>query len=130
MLINGYITASAGGAAGAVPLFWWQGWSRHWYLTSVFDLVRFECPERGTFLVVRRESDMDRTPLMVGTANNVGEDLYSEHGDALMRAIKAGANEVHVHLAAENTYQREAAVADIARGWGMTNAYTRGYEFA
>lgn len=130
MLINSYITAPAGGAAGSVPLFWWQGWSRHWYLMSVFPLKRFECPERGAFVVVRREPDGERTPLMVGTASNVGEELYCEHGDALMKAIKAGANEVHVHLAAENDYQRAAAMGDIARGWDMRAEYGKGYVYA
>lgn len=119
MLINDYITASAGGSSGVVPLFWWQGWSGHWYLTTVFSPLRFECHEAGTFIVVRREADGTRVPLMVGTAENVSEELFSVHGDAFLRTVKAGANEVHVHLAAESEYQRQGAMGDIARAWQM-----------
>ncbi len=34
-----------------------------------------------------------------------------------MRAIKAGANEVHVHLAATSRIARARIVEDIAEGW-------------
>ncbi|WP_157961571.1 hypothetical protein [Acuticoccus kandeliae] len=119
MLINDYTSAAAGSLPGSVPLFWWQGWSTRWYLTSVFDLKGFSCQEAGLFVVVRRESDGQCTPMMVGLADNVSDDLYGQFGDALLRAIKAGATEVHVHLAESNAQRREAAMEDIAAGWQM-----------
>lgn len=119
MLINGYTSAAAGRSPRCVPLFWWQGWSSAWYVSSVFDLKHFDCPEPGTFLLVRREANGQRTPLLIGSAQNVSDDLYLHHGEALMRAIKAGATEIHVHLAADGADERETAMADIAHGWQM-----------
>lgn len=119
MLINDYITASAGGSSGIVPLFWWQGWSGHWYLASVYSPLGFDCREAGTFVAARCDSSGKRFPLLVGTARNVSEELFSVYGEAFLRAVKAGANEIHVHLAAESDYQRDAAMNDIARAWQM-----------
>jgi hypothetical protein len=119
MLINGYTSAAAGRSPHCLPLFWWQGFSSAWYVTSVFDLRAFECCEPGVFLLVRRERNGQRTPLLIGTSASVSDDLYLHHGDALRRAIKAGATEVHVHLAADTTADRDATLEDIARGWQM-----------
>ncbi|MCF3936429.1 hypothetical protein L1787_23835 [Acuticoccus sp. M5D2P5] len=119
MLINDHTSADAGNTPDFVPLFWWQGWSTRWYLTSVFNLKGFSCREAGLFVVVRREGDGQCTPLMVGMADSVSDDLYGQFGDALLRAIKAGATEVHVHLAEADTMKREAAMEDIAAGWQM-----------
>lgn len=119
MLINGYTSAAAGRAPSCLPLFWWQGFSSSWYVTSVFDLDDFDCCEPGTFILVRREPNGTRTPLVIGSGECVSDDLYAHHGDVLLRAIKAGATEVHVHLAPETMADRDAAMDDIARGWQM-----------
>lgn len=119
MLINRYIPTTAGRSPSSVPLFWWQGWSGSWYVTSVFEIERLACDEPGTFLLVRREADGRATPLLVGAGRNVSEELFSTHGDALLRAIKAGAREVHVHLSAECDEERRFAMEDIAKGWHM-----------
>lgn len=119
MLINGYTSEAAGRSPDAVPLFWWQGWSSAWYVTSVFDIKGFCCDEPGTFVLVRREANGSCTPLMVGTCENVSEELFGLHGQALMRAIKSGATEVHVHLLADNAKDRAAVMDDIAQGWQM-----------
>lgn len=117
MLINDHISAAAGGFEDIVSLFRWQGWSGRWYVSSVYSLSRFECPEKGVFVVVRRDESGERTPLFVGAADNVSDELLSDHGTLLMRAIKAGANEVHVHLAATSRIERSRIVEDIAEGW-------------
>jgi hypothetical protein len=118
MLINDHI-AAAGGSDDVVPLFRWQGWSSRWYVASIYDLSRFECPEKGVFVVVRRDASGERTPLFVGSADNVSDELFKDHGDLLMRAIKEGANEVHVHLAAESRIARSRILEDIAAGWQL-----------
>jgi hypothetical protein len=64
---------------------------------------------------------------MVGTAEHVGDELFKDHGEPLMRAIKAGAREVHVHLAAADATEREAAMADVAAGWSMPSHCPRVY---
>jgi uncharacterized protein YjlB len=118
MLINDPI--SAAGSEDVIPLFRWQGWSGRWYIASVANLSKFDCPAEGVFIVVRRDRSGERTPLLVGLADNVSDELFNDHGDALMRSIKAGANEVHVHLAAESRSLRGRIVEDIASGWNLS----------
>jgi len=120
MLIKDLISAAAGRASEAVPLFWWQGWSSRWYVTSVHHLKDFSCREGGMFVVVRREVDGTRTPLMVGAADDISDALYNEYGEPLLRAIKAGATEIHVHLVATETREQEVAARDVAEGWHMS----------
>jgi hypothetical protein len=128
MLIKDILSAAAGRSTkAAVPLFWWQGWSSRWYVTSVLDLEGFSCRDAGVFIVARQEADGQRTPLMVGTADNVSDELFKDYGEPLMRAIKAGAREVHVHLAATDPAQREAAMQDVAAGWSMPAIHPRVY---
>lgn len=127
---NDYVTTSAGGSSGQVPLFWWQGWSTHWYVTSVYGLAGFACDGKGAFVVARREASGRRCALMTGVALNVAEELYTTFGTSLMQAIKQGANEVHVHLAADTLAQHEAAMEDIARGWKMPVIRHKGYAYA
>lgn len=119
MLINGYIPGAAGASPRAVPLFWWEGWSTRWYVMSVFDLKGFSCPERGAFVVVRREADGRRVPLVVGAAENVSDELFVRYGDALLCAIRDGATEVHVHLAVDEEEDCRAAMQDIAAAWAL-----------
>lgn len=119
MLINDHLSAAAGGSADLLPMFRWQGWSGLWYVASIYDLSKFECPAKGVFIVVRHDLSGQRTPLFVGSADDVSDELYNDHGDVLMRAIKAGANEVHVHLASESRIARTRIVEDIAAGWNL-----------
>lgn len=127
MLINDYISGAAGRSLCSVSLFWWEGYSTNWYLTSVFDLAQVDCTAAGAFVVVRRERNGDCTPLMVGAAQNVSDELYGVHGDAVLRAIRAGATELHVHLVAEDLDARETAMRDIAAAWKMTPQHTLVY---
>lgn len=120
MLIKDLISAAAGRSSEAVPLFWWQGWSSRWYVSSVHSLQDFSCPEGGMFVIVRKEADGTRTPLVVGAAQDVSDALYHDYGDALLRAIKAGATEIHVHLVATDPDERAAAARDVADGWHMS----------
>jgi hypothetical protein len=119
MLINGFCAASAGGSATAVPLCWWQGWSGRWYVASAMPLARLSCAAPGFFLLVNRSSAGCRTPVTLGCSDNVEGTLTGECADGLHRAIRAGANEVHVNLLADGAAERETAVTDIARGWNV-----------
>ncbi|MEM6847456.1 MAG: hypothetical protein AAF580_05190 [Pseudomonadota bacterium] len=102
-----------------VPLFWWQGFSSAWYLTTVFSLEKFECPERGVFVVARRDPCGRPIPLMVGTADDIGDALYTDYREGLIRAIHAGATEIHVHLAQNIGWQMDSMAQDIAAGWDL-----------
>ncbi|MEM0907373.1 MAG: hypothetical protein AAGJ94_08420 [Pseudomonadota bacterium] len=119
MLIDDFISASAGGSPNSVRLFWWQGWSSRYYLTSIFDLKNLDCRESGTFIVVRREPSGERTPLFVGTAHSISDDLYDDYGDLTLRAIRAGANEIHVSFTAETVDRRHDMGQDLADGWSL-----------
>lgn len=119
MLIDGFISAAAGGSRREVPLFWWQGFSGRYHLTSIFDLKNFDCREPGAFIIVRREKDNERTPLFIGTAKSISADIYDDFGAELMRAIKAGANEVHVNFADDGSWLRDVMVDDVAKGWSL-----------
>lgn len=125
MLIDGFISAAAGGSRREVPLFWWQGYSGRYHLTSIFNLKNFDCREPGAFILVRREPNGERTPLYIGVADSISDDIYADFGDELMRAIKAGANEVHVNFAAEGSWLRDAMVKDVAAGWSLNRLKPR-----
>lgn len=130
MLIRDDTLAMEGGAPDlppSLPLFSWQGWSSRWHLTSVFDLAHLACHERGAFVLVRRETNGTRTPLAAGVSDDIAGDLYDVHGAMLLRAIDAGANEVHVHLASSHRWQDEEVASDIARGWALNIMRTRAY---
>ena len=119
MLIDRFMAAAEGGAPREVALFWWQGFSSRYHLTSIFDLKNFECREAGAFLLVRREDDGSRTPLFVGTAKSISDDIYDDFGSETMRAIAAGANEVHVHLGSDCDWLCDVMVDDLAKGWSL-----------
>ena len=119
MLIDGFISAAEGGPPQEVSLFWWQGYSSRYHLTSIFDLKNFDCREAGAFVIVRREDDGVRTPLFVGAAKSISDDIYDDFGTEMMRAIAAGANEVHVHFGEDCPWLCDAMVDDVARGWSL-----------
>lgn len=119
MRIHDYHAAQAGGSSEAVPMSWWQGWTGRWYVTTVSPLARFTCAEPGFYIIARRELDGTRTPLMVGTADDIGHDLATERAADLAAAWEAGANEVHLHLLDSSELSRDAAVKDLARAWAL-----------
>ena len=119
MLIDGYTSAAAGGAPKDEALFWWQGFSSRYYLTSIFRLAKLDCREAGVFLMVRREADNTRTPLLIGAAKSISDDLPDLYGDAFLRAISAGANEIHVNFTATSDVRRQKMIADIVEGWSV-----------
>ena len=122
MLITDHTKTPAGdpsGHQGPLAMFWWQGYSSRFHLTSVYPLDALDCRERGAFVLVRREADGSATPLMVGMADNVADDLFDVHGEATLRAVRAGATEAHVHLASDHSWQHAEVIHDIAVGWQM-----------
>ncbi|MEM7693938.1 MAG: hypothetical protein AAF318_05775 [Pseudomonadota bacterium] len=119
MLIDDFVSAAAGGSPVELPLFWWQGWSSRYYVTSILPLSRLDCREPGTFVLVRREDDGTRTPLLTGQARSISDDLFDLYGDRYLRAIAAGANEIHVNLVAGSEREAADVAADIAEGWGV-----------
>ena len=111
--------ARAGGSSEAVPLFWWQGWTGRWYVASVCPVAGFGCAEPGLYIVARREADGTRTPLMIGSSDDVGADLSCARAEDFARALAAGATEIHLHLIEQPSWGREAAVKDLARAWAL-----------
>ncbi|MEM9222631.1 MAG: hypothetical protein AAGB11_09540 [Pseudomonadota bacterium] len=127
MLSFDIVTADTGGASQRVPLFWWQGWSGRYHLTSIYGLRNFACRERGVFVLVRRELDGSRTPLLAGYAESISDDIYDDYGHALLRAIRAGATEIHVNLVTVTPEIGLEMVKDIEQGWNLPRVRPRIY---
>ncbi|MEM8552324.1 MAG: hypothetical protein AAGF45_08070 [Pseudomonadota bacterium] len=86
-------------------------------MTSVFDLRGLTCREPGVFLLVRRDEKGNRTPLYVGWAGSISDDLCDDLGDPYLRAIRDGANEIHVHFIDDPSCR--ALITDIAAKWAI-----------
>ncbi len=124
MLIGGSCTSSPGGSTGALPLFWWQGWSGRWYVMSIVALNTFSCAAAGCYVVAGRERDGSRTAMMVGAADDIESDLLERRWDEMRQGVRRDADEVHVHLIASEPWQRERVRCDIARAWNLPLART------
>ncbi len=121
--------ASASGLAVHAPLAglagtdlsrrfcYWRGSSGRRYLFSVFPLGQGRCADRcprfeqAVVVAVAHRRDGDRQILFIGETGR-HPDLFFE-GGRLHRAIAAGANEIHVHLLAEDVRARAAIVRDL-----------------
>lgn len=96
------------------PFHYWRGTTGRRYLHTVYSLI--ECPEitKANFIVARREEDGSRTALLIGqTLDDTGSLnlAHLRHQGALL-----GANEVHIHLLADTTHDRDAVEADLKAG--------------
>jgi hypothetical protein len=99
---------------------YWLGASGARYLHSVYSLR--ECPAlpKATYILVRRDPDGVRWPLKVGLTVEEAHSLNLAH--LRFEGARRGANEVHIHLLAENAEEREAVATDLkARQTGVTS---------
>jgi hypothetical protein len=104
----------------AQPYHYWRGASGARYLHSVYSLR--DCPAlpKATYIIVHRDSDGTRRPLQIGQTVEEADTLNL----ARLRHLgaKLGANEVHIHLLAETSEERNAVEADLsARQLGGTH---------
>ncbi len=110
------------------PFHYWRGRTGRRYLHSVYSLL--DCPElpHANYILVRRDADGMRTPLSVGQTLDDATSLNL----ARLRQLGArmGANEVHIHVLAEDPEERDDVEADLCAGQLTTPAHDFGYAIA
>ena len=97
--------------AGKAPFLFWTGVSGTSYVHSVYNL--FECPpvEAANYILVKRHIDGQRTVISIGRAIHAIGTLNL--AEIRLRSAQLGANEVHVHLLADDTTQSQRIEADL-----------------
>jgi hypothetical protein len=89
----------------------WSGASGRSYLVSVFPID--DCPDYVDAVIVAVDRDSARR-VWVGDSGDAGPALRR----VLAAAQRQGADEVHLHLLAQDAAARAAAVRDLAEGPG------------
>ena len=96
----------------------WRGLSGRRYLFSVFPLTsprsleRLPRYEQTVILAIRRDQDGTRTVLLATDTGSIPEVVFGGH--VLRHSIALGANEIHMHLLADDGESRRAIVDDFA----------------
>jgi hypothetical protein len=98
-------------AAFAQAFHYWRGASGQRYLHSVYTLIGCPALPRANYILVRRYEDGTRVALAFGQTRDDTATLNLAH--LRHQGAKCGANEVHVHLLAENAEARAAVEADL-----------------
>lgn len=95
------------------PFLFWTGASGARYVHSIYNL--FECPpvEAANYVLVKRHTDGHRTVLSIGRAVHGSGPLNL--AEIRLRSAQLGANEVHVHLLADDCAQSQHIEADLRR---------------
>ena len=101
----------------AQAFHYWRGASGRRYLHSVFSLIACPALPRANYILVRRLDDGRRVALSFGQTKDDAASLNLAH--LRHEGAKIGANEVHIHLLAEDSEGRALVEADL------TAAHTR-----
>lgn len=95
----------------AQAFHYWRGASGHRYLHSVYSLIGCPALPQTNYILVKRHEDGTRTALLFGQTRDEAASLNLAH--LRHEGAKRGANEVHIHLLAEGTVERDAVEADL-----------------
>jgi hypothetical protein len=98
-------------AAFAQAFHYWRGASGRRYLHSVYSLIGCPALPRANYILVRRFDDGRRVALAFGQTKDDAVSLNLAH--LRHEGAKSGANEVHIHLLAENSDDRALVEADL-----------------
>jgi hypothetical protein len=98
-------------AAFAQAFHYWRGASGRRYLHSVYTLIGCPALPRANYILVRRYDDGSRVALAFGQTKDDAATLNLAH--LRHEGAKCGANEVHIHLLAENADARVLVEADL-----------------
>jgi hypothetical protein len=90
---------------------YWRGASGRRYLHSVYTLVGCPAIPQANYILVRRYDDGTRAALAFGQTRDDAMTLNLAH--LRHEGAKIGANEVHIHLLAENGDARALVEADL-----------------
>lgn len=96
----------------AETFHYWRGASGKRYLHSVYTLLACPLLPRANYLLVHRRPDGERTVLAVGQTTDDAASLNL----ARLRhdGARLGANEVHIHLLAEDQEARDDVEMDLS----------------
>jgi hypothetical protein len=98
-------------AAFAQAFHYWRGASGRRYLHSVYTLIGCPALPRANYILVRRYDDGSRVALAFGQTKDDATTLNLAH--LRHEGAKCSANEVHIHLLAENADARALVEADL-----------------
>jgi len=89
----------------------WTGATGKRYVHTVYSL--FDCPPVGiaNYVLVRREGRANRTVLAIGRI--AGEAASLNLAEIRQRGAQLGADEVHIHLLANNLQESQAVEVDL-----------------
>jgi len=89
----------------------WIGASGQGYIHITYSLP--DCPAlpEANYILVRRRADGQRIALRIGCVEHSSASLNL--AEIRHRGAQLGANEVHVHLLAESTIERQRAFSDL-----------------
>lgn len=98
-------------AAVKASFLFWTGSSGTRYVHTVYNL--FECPPvaAANYILVKRHTDGRRTVISIGRAMHDAGSLNL--AEIRLRSAQLGANEVHVHLLADDQSQSQQIEADL-----------------
>lgn len=99
---------------GVDSVSFWTGASGRRYVHSVFDPMG--CPElpAANYVLVRRDRDGRPRVMRVGVVDHFSPSL--NRAELRHRAARIGANEIHLHLLAEDLTARAAVRIDLTAG--------------
>jgi hypothetical protein len=97
--------------AEKTSFLFWTGASGTCYVHSVYNL--FDCPpvEGANYILVKRHSDGHRTVVSIGRA--ISETATLNLAAIRLRSAQLGANEVHIHLLADSSFQSQLIETDL-----------------
>jgi hypothetical protein len=90
---------------------YWRGASGRRYLHSVYMLIGCPAIPQANYILVRRYENGSRVALAFGQTKDDATSLNLAH--LRHEGAKIGANEVHIHLLAENADARALVEADL-----------------
>ena len=98
-------------AAFEQAFHYWRGTSGRRYLHTVYTLIGCPVIPQANYILIRRLEDGRRIALAFGQTKDDAMTLNLAH--LRHEGAKAGANEVHIHLLADNAEARAAVEADL-----------------
>ena len=93
---------------------YWQGLTGERYLHSVYRLQ--DCPElpKANYIMVKKLENGDAIPLFIGQTLADATSLNLAH--IRQKAARLGANEIHIHVMADSSAQRNEVERDLLKG--------------
>lgn len=93
----------------------WTGASGRRYVHTVYDLITCPTLPASNYMLIKRDDNGEPDILAVGRADNGASSLNL--AEVRRRGAELGANEVHVHLLANNVTEAKQIKSDLETGF-------------